>query len=403
MTPEEQRKIPAFQFLNALADVFGDSEEKRDLRVQIYQAKTLQDLDGLEATMPADLRENPDIKQLLYSRRRFIKTGYTAQNPLTPFIEDMIRKWRDQVSALSTGITPENAETAVAEITSTVVEIFAAAATLDFILGAMPNGEGYASSNTTKHLLTSLGLGAVLAAVGHDPVKIGLLRPYQDSLEMTFRNRRPDDDALFQAYRTRELSPEKVDDARKLTDADMDRIEADNDRIYNEEIAKWGYSQWFATALARSATRTLSFGNLMALARMGLLDRGTAMYNLWGMGLDRVALPGALDALDSANKVSNYEGFRSMIEPSYVSGDIEESDLIEYWDRINVPKDLQLWVLPRLRKSREKTLKRLPLSDYERAYKNKLMRLEDVLDRMRGEYEQGDIELERALLEAGKA
>jgi hypothetical protein len=48
-------------------------------------------------------------------------------------------------------------------------------------------------------------------------------------------------------------------------------------------------------------------------------------------------------------------------------------------------------------------LKRLPLTDYEKAYKNKLISQEDVLARMQGEYSQKDIDLEKRLLEIGKA
>jgi hypothetical protein len=158
-----------------------------------------------------------------------------------------------------------------------------------------------------------------------------------------------------------------------------------------------------------------------------------------------------------------------MVEPSFVSGDIEESDLVEYWNRIHVPPDVQAWVLPRLRKSRQKAaavkpatekekdltvsqiqaayvdglisrdtarislldltpkydpgevetllqladhriktpsaskLKRLSLTDYEKAYKNGIRTKEEVLDRMAGEYDPRDIALEAELLDAGKA
>jgi hypothetical protein len=43
------------------------------------------------------------------------------------------------------------------------------------------------------------------------------------------------------------------------------------------------------------------------------------------------------------------------------------------------------------------------LSDYEKAYTNKLKTIEDVLERMKGEYEPEDIALEAALLKIGKA
>lgn len=469
MTPEDEKNIPAFKFMTMLADVFGDSEVKRDIRVQVYQAKTELDLDALEATLSDDLKQDKDIAHLLYSRRQFIKTGDSSQNPLQPFVEDIIRNWQGHVSSLSAGITPENAPAAVAEITTYAVEAFVAAATIDFVLGALPNGEGYASSNTTKHLLTSLGLGAVLAATAHDPVKIGLLRPYQDSLEQTFRNRRPDDNMLFQAYRTRELSPAKIADLSALDEAEMNRIEDENDRIYFTEISKWGYSEEFARALSRSATYTLRFNELNAAARLGLLNEGEIIYNLWGAGYDRAVMPGLIRLLKAQNEIANYEGFRSQVEPSFTAGYIEESDLVAYWDKIHVPKDIQAWVLPRLRAARDKTvaaargvktqaqkdlttsqiqqaymatlidratavswlgqigydsvevemllklaemskkspagttLKRLPLTDYEKLYKNKLIDLQAVLDRMKGEYLPFDIEMEKMLLEAGKA
>jgi hypothetical protein len=177
----------------------------------------------------------------------------------------------------------------------------------------------------------------------------------------------------------------------------------------------------------------------------------------------------ALDALMKQNEMASYEGFRSMVEPSYIEGDIPEADLTAYWTRIMVPADVQAWVLPRMRKRREAyllkqkqgapakerdltvsqiqqayqnllldrakaqnmiltmaysldeakilldlaelrrklpgaaTLKRLTLMDYEKAQKNGIITAADVLDRMKGEYAPEDIELERKLLEIGKA
>jgi hypothetical protein len=247
----------------------------------------------------------------------------------------------------------------------------------------------------------------------------------------------------------------------------MDIVEAANQEIYDREIGYWGYPKEFAEALARSATITPRFADLNRIATTGKLDRGFAIYSLWGAGYDRVVMRKMLEALDTTNEVSNYAGFRSLIEPSYVSGDIEEADLVEYWDKIRVPKDLQVWVLPRLRKSREKSLakstgvtaerdltvsqiqaayvdglvdrgmaaadlrdlkpayseqeieillgladkriktpgvtklKRLPLSDYEKAYKNKIITAQQVLDRMEGEYDQRDINLEKWLIDKG--
>jgi hypothetical protein len=420
--------------------------------------------------IPEDVQKNEGVANAYTSSKAaLLKGGPLLVDPLAKFIQNALQEWKKATGDLK-GMDPAAAEKKLAEMTAAAIEVFGAATLIDLALGAVPTTtEGVVSSNATRGMLTALGVGAVIAAFSHDPVKIGLLRPYQDNLEATFRNRRPDDNALFQAYRTRELSPIEVADVRNLTDAEMDRVEVDNDRVWNREIQYWGYSEEFAGALSRSATRTPTFGNLMALARLGLMDRGLAIYSLWGYGMDKVTMPALLDGLEAINEISNYAGFRSLVEPSYTSGDIPESDLVEYWDKIHVPKEIQAWVLPRLRKSREanlaksigtakqtqkdltvsqvqdayvhdqidrgtaknmvmqtgyeaweadillnladtrrrlpnaKKLKRLPLSDYEKAYTNKLKTIEDVLERMKGEYEPEDIALEAALLKIGKA
>ncbi len=469
MTGEPIPRDVGAAFLRKVFLGMDDNAEVNSVRFKLFTIEDRQDLELYYDSLPNDLRDK--TLKIYQFQRQYLnqkKEVKGESNPIKDWITAIIKTWVETAKKQGP-VSVDQAPEALAGITTNAIELLTGAAILDYSLGLLPNSEGFVSSNTTRHLLTTLGVGAVLSAVAHDPVKIGVLRPYQDSLEMTFRNRRPDDFALFQAYRTRELCPEKVDDARKLTDEDMDRIEKENDRIYEEEIAKWGYSEWFAVALARSATRTPTFGNLMALARLGILDRGLAMYSLWGQGMDKVTMPALLDGLDQMNIISNYEGFRSMIEPSYVSGDIPESDLVEYWDRIRVPKDLQTWVLPRLRKSREKTLaaktattkerdltvsqiqdayiqnlidrgtayswldaltpkyepfeidillnladtrrkipgvaklKRLPLTDYEKAFKNKIRKKEDVLERMQGEYDPRDIKLEAELLDIGKA
>jgi hypothetical protein len=207
----------------------------------------------------------------------------------------------------------------------------------------------------------------------------------------------------------------------------------------------------------------------MALAKQGRLNRGMAIFSLWGYGLDRRLMKIALEALDQANETANYEGFRAQIEPAYVEGAIDEASLLDYWRKLHIPQDVQNLMIPRFRKKREsyllkaagstttkerdltvsqlqsayqnqltdraktqnailtlgysldeakilldlaemrrklpsaQTLKRLPLSDYEKAHKNGILTLADVLDRMRGEYTQADIDIERKLLEVGKA
>jgi hypothetical protein len=336
-------------------------------------------------------------------------------------------------------------------------------------MGALHNGLGEASSANTKTLLKWLGFGAVLTAVAHDPVKIGLLRPYQDSLEQTFRNRRPDSGDLFLAYQQRSLSQTKIVDVDKITDAQMNSIESENEAFYDAEISKWGYSVIFSNSLKDAATKTLNFSQLSALAKQGLYTRGMGIYSLWGAGLDRKLMVPALAALDQQNQISNYQGFRAQIEPAYIEGILTETELKDYWNKIHVPADVIASMLPRFKKKREayilnnnagapakerdltvsqlqsayqnllldraaaqnsiitlgyslaeakifldlaelrrklpsaQTLKKLPLSDYEKAYKNGLIDENKVLSRMAGEYTADDIALEKALLKIGKA
>lgn len=420
--------------------------------------------------LPAAVQDDPEVKKIYATRLALLpKTAAGSGDPLQAWIAGLLVDWTASLGDIK-ALKPEDAPNKVAEITAKAIELVAAATALDLVAGSIVTTElGTVSTNATRRMLTWLGVGAVIAAVAHDPVKMGILRPYQDNLEMMFRNRRPDSRDLFQAYRTRELSPIKVEDLDLLTDAEMTRIERDNQENYDREIGYWGYSEWFSTALSRSATITPRYADLARIARTGRLSRGLAIYSLWGAGYDRVVMPEMLASLDDANEISNYEGFRSMVEPSFVSGDIEESDLVEYWDRIRVPKEVQAWVLPRLRKSRIKALaaaqktatvnqrelttsqiqsayvnglingdlartmladldypdaqreilmrladlqkktpgvvklQRLPLTDYEKAYKNGLRKLADVLDRMKDTYDPRDIQLEAELLEAGKA
>ena len=392
----------------------------------------------------------------------------TIEDPLKKFISGALDDWLKVIEKYSQG-DETTAKENLAKLSAHVIEIAGATASIDYMAGLAPNGLGVASSTNTKQLLAWLGFGAILAAVAHDPVKIGLLRPYQDSLEMTFRNRRPDSGDLFLAYQQRSLSTTKIEDVNAITDDLMSKIESENEKFYDTEISKWGYSVIFSNALKDAATKTLNFSQLSALARQGLYSRGLGIFSLWGAGLDRRLMKPALDALDQQNRISNYAGFRAQIEPAYVEGSITENDLTDYWKKINVPADVIAAMLPRFRKKREayilkettgapaiernltvsqiqaayqnklmergpaqnailtlgystdevkilldlaelrrklpaaQTLKRLPLSDYEKAFKNKIIDQDAVLARMQGEYMGYDIDLERRLLESGKA
>jgi hypothetical protein len=455
-------------FWGLITSLFADDARKRGIVAQLAAASNQTQLDAVWTTLSAKDQQDDFLKQTYNSMKGKTAADKEIQNPLTDLIGSSLDQWLETIKKYETN-DPTKAKENLTKLSADVMKIAAGSVAVDLALGALPNGEGQVSAINTKQILAWLGVGAVVTAVAHDPVKIGLLRPYQDMLEQTFRNRRPDDFGLFQAYRTRELSPTKVGDLTKLDDTVMDDIENENDKIYYAEISKWGYSEAYAGALSRSATTTLNFSSLNALARQGLLSRGLAIYSLWGAGLDRTVMKPALDALMAQNKMASYEGFRAMVEPSYIEGDIDESDLVTYYDRIMVPKDVQLWILPRLKKKREAyalkqktgaavkerdltvsqvqaayqnalmdraraqnmilglgyqmdetkilldlaelrrklpsatSLKRLPLSDYEKAFKNKLITQDEVLERMIGEYSPGDIALEKRLLESGKA
>jgi hypothetical protein len=420
-------------------------------------------------SLTPEVQAAPAVKAI-YLQRKVELEGVHAgiKNPITGFIEDALDNWLIQVEKYATA-DPKTAKANLAALSAHVIETAAASAVIDYGMGALPNGLGEASSTNTKTLLKWLGFGAVLTAVAHDPVKIGLLRPYQDSLEQTFRNRRPDSGDLFLAYQQRSLSQTKIVDVDKITDAQMNSIESENEAFYDAEISKWGYSVIFSNSLKDAATKTLNFSQLSALAKQGLYTRGMGIYSLWGAGLDRKLMVPALAALDQQNQISNYQGFRAQIEPAYIEGILTETELKDYWNKIHVPADVIASMLPRFKKKREayilnnnagapakerdltvsqlqsayqnllldraaaqnsiitlgyslaeakifldlaelrrklpsaQTLKKLPLSDYEKAYKNGLIDENKVLSRMAGEYTADDIALEKALLKIGKA
>jgi len=456
-------------FLGWLKQAWTDATVSGSASQSMSKASTLTELEGIWAALTPSQQADTYLSLMYQGRKKEfadIEKGLT--DPLEVFMTDALTEWLKTIKQYETK-DPEVAKANLVKLTGDVMKIAGTTAAIDLALGMLPNDAGTVSVNNTKEIMKWLGFGAVITAVAHDPVKIGLLRPYQDSLEQTFRNRRPDDNALFQAYRTRELAPEKVEDLSLLDDAVMTRIETDNDRIYNQEISRWGYDKDFSLALQRSATRTLSFADLRALANVGYYDRGLSIYSLWGYGLDRVTMKPALDGLQVMRDRQMYSGFRSMIEPSYIDGFLSEKDLTDYWTKSGIPLDVQTWILPRMRARREaaeakatgetvikekdltvstlqlayqdelidrakataaiislgyskeeadillniaelrrKTpsaakLKKLTLTDYEKAYKNKIITLDQVLERMKGEYATPDIEIERQLLIMGKA
>lgn len=435
----------------------------------VQSFNTEESLDNYWKAQSDSVRKDPGAMSA-YNAQKARVTGKHAgiENPLTPLIMKMLNDWKDKVAQYEIE-DPANADEKLAGLAADVMSMSAAAGVVELALGAFPDGEGTVASTKVSQLMGWLGFGAVVTAVAHDPVKIGLLRPYEDLLEAQFRNRRPMDNALFHAYQQRSLSATRIDDVNKITDTLMNQIETENEAYYDREIAKWGYSVYFSNALKDSATRTMSFSNLMALAKQGKLNRGMAIFSLWGYGLDKRLMQSALEALDQTNETANYTGFRAQIEAAFVEGAITESALVEFWGKLHIPADVQALMLPHYKKKQNTyaiqqaktaagvqrdltvsqlqqayqnklmdrattqnhilslgydmdeakvlldlaelrrklpsahTLKKLPLSDYEKASKNGLISKEAVLDRMRGEYNQEDIDLEQKLLIAGKA
>ncbi len=422
-------------------------------------------LDEQYNNLRESVRNDPTVQAMYITRKSQVKGKKSGSlDPVAEFIEGALDKWVSAVGDLS-DITPEKSKEKLADISAKVIELFGASAAIDYVAGSMTMSGGDASSKNTKELLKWLGFGAVLAAVAHDPVKIGLLRPYQDHLEATFRNRRPEYVGILNAYKQRSLSTTVVEDTDKITDELMDTIETENNANMDFYGAQWGYPQKWITIEKDAATKAMTFGNLMAMARLGYYDKGMSVFSLWTFGIDRRLMKTALKAIETSRDVGMWKGFRSMVEPSYVQGLIEESDLVEYWTKILVPPDVQTWALLRLRKSREKFAakelklenaaskdltksdwmqayerniisvdelktklaalgydaieidilvkladskkvgptssgcKHLPLTDYELAHRNGILTLDQVLDRMKGEYCPADIDLEKQLLE----
>jgi hypothetical protein len=455
--------------LDWIEGIFDKNRRLNAAASSIDTTTALDELEELYTKLPDEIRNYPSIVDRHRSQKaRLERDVKSRQDPIETFLNGALTDWLAVIKNYETS-DPAEAKANLVKLSADVMKIAAGSAVVDYTLGLAPNGLGVVSSANTKQMLAWLGVGAVVAAVAHDPVKIGLLRPYQDSLEQTFRNRRPGDADLFTAYQQRSLSATKIEDVNLISDTVMTQIETENDAYYDAEISKWGYSVYFSNALKDAATKTLSFGNLMALAKQGRLNRGMAIFSLWGYGLDRRLMKIALEALDQANETANYEGFRAQIEPAYIEGSIDETSLLDYWNKLHIPQDVQNLMIPRFRKKRDayllkqttgapakerdltvsqiqqgyqnnlmdrahaqnailtlgynltetkilldlaemrrklpsaQTLKRLPLTDYEKAYKNGLIIQEDVLARMTGEYAPEDIELERQLLEIGKA
>ena len=444
--------------------VFGHQGQVQSAVRTIKDIPLPEMLDKYYNDLPENVRTDPAVVTSYMARLDEVAgVKQDLRDPLAKFIEGALKDWVAKVGNLE-GTTPEQSTEKLADITAKILEMFAASAAIDVGLGMLPNGAGEASTNNTKELLKWLGFGAVLAAVAHDPVKIGLLRPYQDHLEATFRNRRPEYVGILNAYKQRSLSTTVVENTDNITDELMDQIETENNANMDFYGAQWGYPQKWITIEKDAATKAMTFGNLMAMARLGYYDKGMSVFSLWTFGIDRRLMKTALKAIETSRDVGMWKGFRSMVEPSFVQGLIEEADLTSYWTKILVPQDVQDWAMIRLRKSREKfaakelrlenaaskdltksdwmqayerdiisvdelktklavlgydaieiailvkladskkvgptssAVKRLSLSDYELAHRNGLITSDQVLLRMQDEYTSADIELEKQLI-----
>lgn len=444
-------------------------DRRKALISALYAATGRSEVDVVWASMTPEEQADAFLIQTRNSRVSASEAIGSSTDLITELMTGTLDSWLETIKQYETK-DPTKAKENLVKLSKDVMILATATAAVDIGAGLiLTSQEGVVSTANTKQLLAWLGVGAVITAVAHDPVKIGLLRPWQDNLEATFRNRRPGDADLFTAYQQRSLSSTKIEDVNAITDALMTQIESENDAYYDSEISKWGYSEYFANSLKDASTKTLSFGNLMALAQQGRLNRGMAIFSLWGYGLDRKLMKIALEALDQANETANYAGFRAQIEPAYVEGAIDEASLMDYWKKLHIPQDVQDLMIPRFRKRREayalkektsaagvqrdltvsqlqqayqnqlmergatqnailtmgytmdeakilldlaemrrklpaaQTLKRLPLSDYEKAHYNGLISAQAVLDRMKDEYTTEDIILEKLLLSKGKA
>lgn len=391
----------------SVVDFVLGRDSKKDVITNIERAFSPESAQQFYDSANETVKNDPEVIQALANKKEQLKLLETQKHdPFTEWVDTAISKamsfadkndpaakvidmalesWIKDLQAFD-NLSPEESRQKISLITARMLELFAGSAAIDIALGAVPTlNEGEASSRNTKELIKALGFGAVLAAVAHDPVKIGLLRPYQDNLEATFRNKRPDHVDILNGYKQRSLSETVITNIDEITDPLMDKIEDENNIKLYEYMAQHGYRDSWIKVLQDASTKALTFGNLSSMAKMGHYNRQLAIFSLWTYGLDRRLMYASLDALDTMRDVGLWKGFRSMVEPSYVQGLIDADDLKEYWSRILVPGPVQEWALLRLTKAREKFAAKeastglnkqrdLTRSDFTKAY------LESIID-----------------------
>lgn len=451
--------------LKWVRDLFLESDSITLASQAVALLINVDELEKMFASFTPEQQSNPAVKAIYDTSKEILNA---RNNDLVDPFSQMVAGWIDVVKDIASRYKLDDPATALDQAALMGKEMMAlnsSVQALEFGLGAAPNGLGTVAATKVQSMWNWLGFGAVINAITHDPVKIALLRPWSDSLEAIYRNRRFDHIETLNAYKQRSLSTIPVPDIDMITDEVMDQIEEDNNKNLFEFMAKHGFKDDYIKIMQDASTRALTFGNLSQMAKMGHYNRQEAIFSLWTFGMDRRIMYSSLAALETMRDVSMWKGFRSMVEPSYVQGLIEAEDLKEYWTRILVPEQVQEWALVRLTKSREKflakeeraekaltrdltkadwttaftlgnisedaftaklaslgydadeitvlvsnaksriktektaTCKKLPLSDYELAHNNGILTLQQVLDRMRGEYCQADIDLESQLLQ----
>lgn len=394
--------------------IWGHQGQVESAVRSMQAALTEETLDTHFNSLPIEIKSDPAVVSGYMARLEQVRgVKIEFRDPLAKFIDGRLTDWVEFVKQYN-DISPEESQKALSDLSAKVIELFGASAAIDMAAGMWPGSAGDASAINTKELLKWLGFGAIIAAIAHDPVKIGILRPYSDMLEATFRNRKPEYVGILNAYKQRSLSTISITNTDDITDEIMDEIEVDNNVNMDAYGAQWGYPQKWINIEKDAATKAMTFGNLMAMARLGYYDRGMSIFSLWTYGIDRRLMKNALQAIETSRDVGMWKGFRSMVEPSYVQGLIEESDLTEYWTKILVPADVQEWALARLRNSRAKfaakelklqnaASKDLTKSDWTKAYQLNLISLIEYQSKLTTlGYDQTEIALLVKLADAGK-
>ena len=185
-------------------DVFGWLKAQWEYNVvlgfaasNMNRAANANELDAVWTSLTPEQQQNEHLKKIHKGRLKYLDVeGQTLTKPLEIFMSEALDKWLKKIAEYETK-DPAQAKANLTKLTAEVMTLAGASAAIDMGLGMLPNSAGETSAINSKQMLAWLGVGAVVAAVAHDPVKIGLLRPYQDSLEQTFRNRRPDDLSLI--------------------------------------------------------------------------------------------------------------------------------------------------------------------------------------------------------------